>query len=462
MKCGYLRERDWFFSILTEKLGSEFTFAPLEWGALQDKRQLAGLEVLVIPVPPAHSEMYKARLEQLEQSVLNPAGLPVVAFLPSPALELVREVSGRGAYDYFAETQSLEELRIVLRRASRHFEIVTNLVPLQPGTPAPQTFSGLLGTDPGIATVIYLAHKIAPTPANVLITGETGTGKELLAKAIHHASARPDQPFMALACSSLPESLIEAELFGHEKGAFTGAVSVRRGRFEAAERGTIFLDEIGELTPALQVKLLRVLQEHTFERLGSNVPRTMNARVICATNRDLRAMAHAGQFRLDLYYRLNTITLNMPPLRQRSSDILLLATKFLEQYADELKRPARRFSSAALLALRRYSWPGNVRELQHVVQRAVLVCDGAEIQVDHFPAELTGEFHPIDPELKPFELEVKLFKRALIERSLRECGYNKVHAAKALQISRSSLHRLIDELDIGSAFGNQLPILRPN
>jgi DNA-binding NtrC family response regulator len=173
-------------------------------------------------------------------------------------------------------------------------------------------------------------------------------------------------------------------------------------------------------------------------------------------------MAHAGQFRLDLYYRLNTITLNMPPLRQRSSDILLLATKFLEQYADELKRPARRFSSAALLALRRYSWPGNVRELQHVVQRAVLVCDGAEIQVDHFPAELTGEFHPIDPELKPFELEVKLFKRALIERSLRECGYNKVHAAKALQISRSSLHRLIDELDIGSAFGNQLPILRPN
>jgi DNA-binding NtrC family response regulator len=461
MKCGYLQERERFFCILNEKLGPEFTFAPLEWSDLTEKRQLAGLQVMVVCVPPAHSELHKTRLEQLGQLVLNPAGIPVVAFLPSPVLELIREVSGRGAYDYFAETQSMEELRIVLRRASRHFEIAGTVTPPRPEAPGSQTFSGLLGADPAMTTIIQLAHKIAPTPANVLITGETGTGKELLARAIHHSSTRADQPFMALACSSLPETLIEAELFGHEKGAFTGAVSTRRGRFEAVERGTIFLDEIGELTPALQVKLLRVLQERTFERLGSNVARPMNARVVCATNRDLRAMAHAGQFRLDLYYRLNTITLHMPPLRERSSDILLLAAKFLEQYAAELKRPARRFSAAALVSLRRYCWPGNVRELQHVIERAVLICDGAEIQVEHFPPELIGEFRPIDPELKPFDLEVRLFKRALIERSLRECGYNKVHAAKALQISRSSLHRLIEELEIGSA-GANLYQSRPN
>jgi DNA-binding NtrC family response regulator len=313
MKCGYFQDRDGFFPILGEKMGPEVSFVPVERAAISDKRQMACLDVLVVSVAASQLRCPQPCWEQLEQSVLNAAGIPVVAFLPSPDLDLIREVSRRGAYDYFAETQSLEELRIVLRRASGYRELIGRLMPFQVESPVQQTFSGLLGTDPALADVVEIAKKIAPTPANVLITGETGTGKELLARAVHHTSERSEQPFVPLACSSLPETLIEAELFGHEKGAFTGAVSMRRGRFEAAAGGTIFLDEIGELTPTLQVKLLRVLQEHSFERLGSNIARPMNARVICATNRDLRAMTYAGKFRRDLYYRLNTITLHMPP-----------------------------------------------------------------------------------------------------------------------------------------------------
>jgi DNA-binding NtrC family response regulator len=254
---------------------------------------------------------------------------------------------------------------------------------------------------------------------------------------------------VALSCASLPEHLIEAELFGHEKGAFTGAISARRGRFEAAAQGTIFLDEIGDLPASIQVKLLRVLQERTFERLGSNEPRAMEARVICATHRPLKSLVKTGAFRADLYYRISTVEVEVPALRERRSDILLMAHTFLRKFALRHNRPAARFSPAAMAALQEHAWPGNVRELQNVIERAVVLCDAAEIGISNLPPEL-GEAVAGTSDFS-FDKEVREFKGRLIQRALAQTGYNKVQAAQLLGIARSSLHRLIDELQIQCA-----------
>jgi DNA-binding NtrC family response regulator len=251
----------------------------------------------------------------------------------------------------------------------------------------------------------------------------------------------------------LPEHLIEAELFGHEKGAFTGAVGARLGRFEAAGQGTIFIDEIGDLPPTMQVKLLRALQEHTFERLGSNQPRPMEARVICATHRPLKKLAKEGLFRADLYYRISTMEVELPPLRKRRSDILLLAHIFLRKFAAQHERPATRFSASVLAALQEHSWPGNVRELQNVVERAVVVCDTSEIRVNDLPGEFAGVAG--ETATRSFEDEVRSFKRRLIERTLSQTDCNKVQAARLLGIARSSLHRLIDELHVQCSYDAQ-------
>jgi Nif-specific regulatory protein len=312
-------------------------------------------------------------------------------------------------------------------------------------------FGWVVGTDSIMTEILQFASKIAASDATVLITGETGTGKELLGQLIHSASPRARFPFVPVACSSLPETLIETELFGHERGAFTGAVAMRRGRFEAADQGTLFLDEVGDLPPGLQIKLLRVLQERTFERVGSNQSRPMQARVICATNRNIPVLVTGGAFRADLYYRLNTIEIELPPLRTRRDDIVVLAYSFLQTYAERHNRPARRIGPAVITAFRHYPWPGNVRELQHVIERAVVVCDGPEVRLEHMPRAL---FHWTQEERdSSLETEVRSFKRQLIRKSLEQSGNNKARAARSLRISRSSLHRLIDELQIPSPAG---------
>ena len=237
-------------------------------------------------------------------------------------------------------------------------------------------------------------------------------------------------------------------MFGHEKGAFTGAVAMRRGRFEAAERGTIFLDEVGELTPGLQVKLLRVLQERKFERLGSNQQRPMEARIICATHRGLGEMMTSGAFRADLYYRLNTIEVPLPALRQRPDDVPLLANYFLQRQVQHHQRTARRISLAAMGALARYQWPGNIRELEHAIEHAVVLCEGPELQLEHLPAAVRQQSWGKEPDVLSFEREVRRFKRRLVQKGLERCRNNKVRAAQLLNISRSSLHRLILELGI--------------
>jgi DNA-binding NtrC family response regulator len=443
MKCCFLDDRQDFFSLLAEKLGEEFALLPAE---AEDRSQLANCDVIVVGLAQSGSAKFAAALATLQAIVRHPAVAPVVVFVSTPDRQAMREAISAGAYDCFVESSSMEELRIVLRRAAQFREMTLEIERLRSTAPSLGDFSALLGADEKMRAVFLLAKKVAATDANVLVTGESGTGKELLARAVHNASPRAKEPFVAVACSSIPETLIEAELFGHEKGAFTGATSARRGRFEAAGRGTIFLDEIGDLSQAMQVKLLRVLQERSFERLGSNKAVPMEARVICATNRNLKELVQSGAFRLDLYYRLNTLELELPPLRERRDDIRLLAIAFLQMYGERHQRPALRLSAPALFVLEEYEWPGNVRELQNIMERAVVICDGPEIRVEHLPSQFAGTEG--EAAASSFEDEVRAFKRRLIQRTLVEYHNNKLQAARSLKIARSSLHRLIEDLDI--------------
>jgi len=280
-----------------------------------------------------------------------------------------------------------------------------------------------------------------------LITGETGTGKELLARAIHRLSPRNSGPFVAFSCANLPETLVDDELFGHERGAFTGAVAARRGRFESADGGTLFLDEIGDLPLPLQAKLLRVLQERSFERLGSNASHSINIRLLCATHRNLPDMVKQGTFREDLYYRLNVVQLHIPPLRERRDGVAVLAYHFLERFAQQFGKKTKRFSSPALGSLEEYDWPGNVRQLENVVQRAVVLAEDTTVEIWHLPALLCNGFRQ-QRLAHSYDDEVRDFKRRLIVRTLHECGGNKAETARTLGLARGYLHRLINQLEI--------------
>lgn len=441
MKCGLVDYRADFCSVLAEKLGNEFKLESTNPGRND-------CDVILVAVPLVDNAAFTGQLSALAAAARNADEVPVVALLPASDRALSLRVLSEGAYDCFGETSSLEELRVILRRAVQFRDLSREVAHWRNSFAQRPGFSQITTATEKMKSACDLAAKAAATSATVLLTGESGTGKELIANAIHIASNRGTRPFVALSCASLPEHLIEAELFGHEKGAFTGAAGMRRGRFEAAGDGTIFLDEVGDLPPSIQIKLLRVLQERTFERLGSNESRPMRARVICATHQPLKKLVQEGTFRADLYYRISAVQVELPSLRERRGDILLLAQIFLKKYAANHERPATRFSAGVMAALQEYAWPGNVRELQNVVERAVVVCDGSEIHLADLPPEFAGTH--CEPENTLFEEEVRNFKRRLIERTLVQTGYNKVHAARTLGIARSSLHRLIDELGIDS------------
>jgi transcriptional regulator with PAS, ATPase and Fis domain len=297
-----------------------------------------------------------------------------------------------------------------------------------------------------------VARKVAEVFTTVLITGESGTGKGVVAEAIHRLSPRSTKPFVAFSVCSFPDSLIEDELFGHEKGAFTGAAQARRGRFEEANGGTILIDEIGDLALPLQTKLLRVLQERTVERLGSNVPRPIDVRVICATNRNLEKMVEEGTFREDLYFRISVVKIPMPALRERNEDVPLLAEHFLHTFAKAHHKSARTFTPAFLGALVRHSWPGNVRELQNVIERSVVLANGNEcLGVADLPEELKGLTISRDVPVGSFHESVHSFKRELVRSALRAHAGNKSKAAQELGISRCYLHRLLNQLKLADA-----------
>jgi len=304
----------------------------------------------------------------------------------------------------------------------------------------------IIGQSPALHSALELCARVAGSNATVLILGETGTGKEVLSRHIHLNSPRHDKAFIAINCAALPETLLESELFGHEKGSFTGAVAQKLGRFELASGGTLFLDEIGDISPSTQLKLLRVLQEREFVRVGGTKTVSCDVRIIAATNRDLQQAMEQGTFRQDLYYRLNVFPIKNPSLRQRREDIALLVEHFVKISATRLNVPAPAVSNEALALLTSYSWPGNIRELQNIVERAVLLCDGQTIDVAQLPREIIGE----EPEPLHDKQDSSLwgYEKALINRALKEAGWNQTKAAKALGISRDNLRYRIKKYNI--------------
>jgi len=360
-----------------------------------------------------------------------------------------------GADDSITNPPNINELRIILRRVHRLYASEQELQRLR-GNGTAGRLHQLIGNSAPMQELFAMARKIATCDVSVLITGETGTGKELLARAIHQLSGRNSAPLVAFSCANLPETLVEDELFGHEKGAFTGALTTRCGRLEAADQGTLFLDEIGDLGIGLQPKLLRVLQERRFERLGGNKTINVDIRLVCATHRNLDEMVQQGKFRDDLYYRLNVVQMHLPPLRERRDDIPLLAQQFLQQAAQQFQKSTRHFSPLAMNALEDYNWPGNVRELGNVVQRAVAFCDDEAVDVYHLPEFMRGVREkpglPTDVDNLPmshsYEEEVRRFKRGLILNTLQQCGWRKSECARTLGVARGYLHRLINQLGI--------------
>lgn len=362
-----------------------------------------------------------------------------------------------GATDYLTKPLSSDELLVVLERAVEGAELRRDAGRMRQQLADRVSFDNLVGESPEMRQTFKSIAQIAPTRATVLITGESGTGKELVASAIHHHSDRAKKPFVKLHCAALAESLLESELFGHERGAFTGADRRRIGRFEQADGGTLFLDEIGEISPTTQVKLLRVLQEHEFERVGGNESIKVDVRVVAATNRNLKNMVEQGKFREDLFYRLNVIDLRLPPLRKRKSDIFGLACHFLEKYAGESRRSTLRFDDSVARLLTKYDWPGNVRELENVVERAVVLADTNVILPSHLPLEIqqsSGEDSRI-PKI-PGATLAEIERYAILE-TLAFVGGSTTRAAETLGISvRKIQYRLHD---YGDAPKGAAPIL---
>jgi DNA-binding NtrC family response regulator len=354
----------------------------------------------------------------------------------------------RGAENYLVKPLDPEALGAVVERAMERARLVQQTWRLRDSQQERNVVGHVVSNDPKMRAVLDLVGQVGATKATVLITGESGTGKELIAEAIHMASARAKAPLVRVNCAALTESLLESELFGHERGAFTGAVARREGRFRQADGGTLFLDEIAEIPISTQVKLLRFLQERTFERVGGNETQRVDVRVIAATNRTLSEEITKGTFREDLYYRLNVVSVDLPPLRQRRSDISALSSFFLRRYADENGKAIETFSDEALSVLLDYQWPGNVRELENVVERAVVVCEGAQIEKKHLPPSIVpATANSGIPEIPGSSIAD--IERYAILRTLEACGGSTSKAAGILGVSPRKIQYKLHEYGKG-------------
>jgi DNA-binding NtrC family response regulator len=408
---------------------------------------------------------------------LNPA-IPVIVISGDDERETaIKVVIRNGAYDFFQKPFNVSHVEYMVGRAANHARWFQDYLALRNEE---RSKHSVVGSSPALTRILDQAHAVSDTNATVLITGESGTGKEVLARFIHNTSPRAAKPFIACNIAALPEALVESELFGHEKGAFTGAQTRRQGRFELADGGTLFLDEIGELTAAMQVKLLRVLQERQFERLGGKELLTVDIRVIAATNRNLEEMVENGQFRADLYYRLNIVNLELPPLRERPDDIPILANHFAAKAARKHGRNTPSITLTFLNRLQNYRWPGNIRELENIIERAVVISSSPVLDENVLPNKVLAESNStplgappsnatiipigssaptqptigiqlvngaLPPDLS-FETAIQTLKRDLVRQALRECNGSRSEAAHRLKISRQYLHRLINELNV--------------
>lgn len=385
--------------------------------------------------------------ELLKRIVDSYPTVPVIILTGHGTIETAVQAMRAGAFDFLTKPVNLDRLGLLVKRALSTRELVLQHRQMQEELDKRRDFQNILGNSVEMRRILEKVRQVAPTRASVLITGESGVGKELIADAIHNLSGRKDRPFIKVHCAALSESLLESELFGHEKGSFTGAVSRKRGRFELSNTGSIFLDEIGEIDQSVQIKILRVLQEKKFERVGGEETMEVDSRIISATNRDLKEEIEAGNFREDLYYRLNVVNIHVPPLRERKEDIPLLASAFVREFAEENGKPVEGIDPRARAALYSFPWPGNVRELRNCLESAVVMSKGQILTVDDLPPGI----HQAD---RNSTIRVEIgstlaqAEREVIRGTLHNQNGNKSRTAEILGIGRKTLHRKIKEYNL--------------
>ena len=388
--------------------------------------------------------------ELLKKVISSNPGLPVIILTGHGTIETAVNAMRDGAYDFLTKPVNLDRLTLLVKRALEGRELVIQHRALKAEVDrlkSKNRFSSIIGKSSGMMRVMEIVEQVAATKASVLITGESGVGKELIADALHELSDRKEKPFIKVHCAALSESLLESELFGHEKGAFTGALSRKRGRFELSHMGSIFLDEIGEINQSTQIKILRVLQEKKFERVGGEETVEIDTRIISATNRDLKEEIENGNFREDLFYRLNVVQIHVPPLRERKEDISLLASSFLAEFAKENGRNIGGFEHKAMLALHNHDWPGNVRELRNCIESAVVMCKGDVLTLEDLPPSVQ---QPVDQNCIRICTGSSLAdaeKQIIIETLNAQKG-NKSKTADVLGIGRKTLHRKLSEYEL--------------
>jgi DNA-binding NtrC family response regulator len=389
-------------------------------------------------------------LEILEAARRREGRSAVILMTAYGTIDTAVEAMKRGAFDFVQKPFALEQLEARVAKALEHGHLVREVTRLRAERAVRFAPDNIVGSSAALAQAVALARRVAPSRSTVLVTGETGTGKELVAGLVHGLSPRADGPFVKVNCAALPETLLESELFGHERGAFTGAERTRVGRFEQAHGGTLFLDEIGDMAAATQAKLLRVLQDREFFRLGGTRAIRSDVRIVAATNQDLEKGMRAGRFREDLFFRLNVIRVDMPPLRDRREDTEELARHFAAEFARELGRPLRALSPGALARLCAHPWPGNVRELRNVVERAVLLADGERIEADDIdlPAPPAPTGSGVRLEIPPQGISLRVVERELVLAALRRAGFVQKDAAALLGVSRRKLNYMVQRMRI--------------
>jgi len=463
IKIALYSEDRTLHSLLSSALGKNFEVL-LECGEEEIEARIAagGCDVMILDLH-SHEDTLHTRIDCARRLIAAtiPAVLMADDSLRSTAFELVRN----GAFSYCRRPPSVRDLKTMLARAVETSALKQQLMSAQSRVEEPGRCDRLIGSCPGMQNVYQLVRSVTNLNAAVLVTGQSGTGKELIARAIHNLGSRATKPFVAVSCGAIPETLIEAELFGHEKGAFTGTVGAREGYFEQAGGGTLFLDEIGDLSLFTQVKLLRVLQQMEFSRLGTSKLIPLRARLIFATHQDLAKLVAEGKFRQDLYYRINVMRVEAPPLQERVQDIPLIAHHFLRHYAAVFQKPMDSIDPEALELLQSYPWPGNVRELENVIQRAIILAPGNTLRAPDLnlkPRERDeegalddvvdiGDYLPAGS----FERQLRDYKIKLAVAAVREHNGNKTMAARSLHISRAYLHRLIRLAEPDTVYAEQ-------
>ncbi|HOU37519.1 MAG TPA: sigma-54 dependent transcriptional regulator [Treponemataceae bacterium] len=389
--------------------------------------------------------------EVLRRITTETPGIPVIVLTGHGTVENAVEAMRSGAYDFLTKPLNLDRLSLLVKRALQSRELVLQNRELEQEAEKRKSFEHIIGKSPSMLKLFDVVKRVAPTRASVLITGESGVGKELIANALHNLSTRKDNPIIKVHCAALAENILESELFGHEKGAFTGAVSRKRGRFELAHGGTIFLDEIGEINQSVQIKILRVLQEKMFERVGGEDTIEVDVRVITATNRDLEKEIAEGRFREDLFYRLNVVRIHVPPLRERKDDLPLMISAFVKEFAEENGKVIESIDPKARQALYAYDWPGNVRQLRNCIESAVVMTTGTVITLDELPPSIR-EMDEIPAITIPVGATMADAEREIILQTLAAQNGNKSKTAEVLGIGRKTLHRKLDE------YGDEVPL----